>query len=157
METLLQIRELGMKLRENRRKETVDFEFLTAPCGLPCFDCYLYLAQFDTKMAQLIADVHDLSKEEITCRGCRSENGRCAHLAMDCRVFHCIEKTDMKTCAECEEFPCEYLHPYSDQAMKPHNTKVFNLCRIKKLGIHTWAKQEAGKILDTYYYGTWTL
>jgi len=26
----------------------------------------------------------------------------------------------MKTCAECGDSPCDYLHPYSDQAMKPH-------------------------------------
>ena len=58
---------------------------------------------------------------------------------------------------ECDSFPCEYLHPYSDQAMKPHNTKVFNLCRIKKVGIEEWAKNEAGDILDKYYYGKWTL
>ena len=51
----------------------------------------------------------------------------------------------------------EHLHPYSDQAMKPHNTKVFNLCRIKKVGIEAWAKHEAGGILDKYYYGKWTL
>jgi hypothetical protein len=76
---------------------------------------------------------------------------------MECRVYKCIEKTDMKTCAECKEFPSEYLHPYSDQAMKLHNTKVFNLCRIKNVGIEKWAKNEAGEILDKYFYGTWTL
>jgi len=41
--------------------------------------------------------------------------------------------------------------------MKPHNTKVFHLCRIKKVGLEKWAKEEAGDILDTYYYGAWTL
>jgi len=76
---------------------------------------------------------------------------------MECRVYKCIEKTDMQTCAECKEFPCEYLHPYSDQAMKPQNTNVFNLCRIKRVGLEKWAKEEAGDILDRYYYGTWTL
>ena len=42
-------------------------------------------------------------------------------------------------------------------ALKPHNTKVFNLCRIRKVGIEAWAKHEAGTILDKYYYGKWTL
>jgi hypothetical protein len=76
---------------------------------------------------------------------------------MECKVYQCIEKTDMQTCAECSDFPCGHLHPYSDQAMKPHNTKVFNLCRIKNVGIKKWATDEAGDILDKYYYGTWTL
>jgi len=41
--------------------------------------------------------------------------------------------------------------------MKPHNTKVYNLCRIKNIGLEKWAKDETGGILDKYYYGTWTL
>jgi hypothetical protein len=76
---------------------------------------------------------------------------------MECRVYKCIENTDMETCAECNVFPCEYLHPYRDQAEKWHNTKVYNLCRIKKLGLEKWAKEEAGGVLDKYFYGTWTL
>jgi len=108
-------------------------------------------------MAKTIAGVLGHSTDEIKCKGCRAEDGRCGHLAKECRVYQCIEKTEIKTCAECKEFPCECLHPYSDQAMKPHNTKVFNLCRIKKVGIENWAKNEAGDILDNYYYGKWTL
>lgn len=157
IETFLKIREMGKEIKRKRRNEEINFEYMTAPCGLPCFECYLYLAQFDEEMAEMIAGVHNLSADEIKCKGCRTEGGQCAHLAMECRVYKCIEKTDMKTCAECNDFPCEYLHPYSDQAMKPHNTKVFNLCRIKNVGIEKWAKEEAGDILDKYYYGTWTL
>ena len=157
MERLLKIREIGKEIKRKRRNQTVAYEYMTAPCGLPCFECYLYLAQFDQTMAEMIAGVLNLSADEIKCKGCRAEDGKCAHLAMECRVFKCIEKTDMKTCAECIDFPCEYLHPYSDQAMKPHNTKVYNLCRIKNMGIKRWAKEEAGDILDKYYYGTWTL
>ena len=157
METFLTIREMGRELKEKRRKEEIDYNYMTAPCGLPCFECYLFLAQFDQGMAEMIAGVLNLSADKIKCKGCRAEDGKCAHHTMECRVYKCIEKTDMKTCAECKDFPCEYLHPYSDQAMKPHNTKVFNLCRIKNIGIEKWAKEEAGDILDKYYYDTWTL
>lgn len=157
MEILLKIREMGKNVKKQQKHHAVDYNDMTAPCGLPCFECYLYLAQFDGQMAEMIAGVLNLPVEKIKCKGCRAEDGNCAHLAMACRVYSCIKKTDMETCAECDDFPCEYLHPYSDQAMKPHNTKVFNLCRIKKIGIEEWAKHEAGDILDRYYYGTWTL
>ena len=157
MEILLKIREMGKEVKRKRQHEAVDFEYMTAPCGLPCFECFLYFAQFDQKMAEAIASVLNLSPEKVKCKGCRAEGGKCAHHPMECRVYKCIGKTDMKTCAECKNFPCEYLHPYSDQAMKPHNTKVFNLFRIKRAGIEKWAEEEAGDILDTYYYGTWTL
>jgi hypothetical protein len=41
--------------------------------------------------------------------------------------------------------------------MKLHKTKVFHLCRIKNVGIEEWAKNEAGDIIDKYFYGKWTL
>ena len=130
---------------------------MTAPCGLPCFECYLYFVQFDQRLAELIAEFLNLSPDEAKCKGCRAENGKCAHLPMECRVYKCIEKTNMKTCDECKDFPCVYLHPYRDQAEKWHNTKVYNLCLIKKLDLEKWAKEKAGSVLDVYAYGTWTL
>ena len=157
MEIFQKIRGMGKELKEKRRNEEIDYNYMTAPCGLPCFECNFYLSQFDQKMAETIAGVFNVTPNEIKCKGCRAEDGQCAHLEMECRVYKCIEKTDIKTCAECKKFPCEYLHPYSDQAMKPHNTKVFNLCRIKNIGLEKWAKEEAGSILDKYFYGTWTL
>ena len=111
----------------------------------------------DQKMAEMIASALNLSINEVKCKGCRAEDGQCANLAMECRVYRCTKNTGAKTCAECDDFPCEYLHPYSDQVMKPHNTKVYSLCRIRKVGLEKWAKDEAGSILDKYYYGTWTL
>ena len=157
MEILLRIREMGHAIKKKRKNVDVDYADMTAPCGLPCFECYFYLAQFDREMAETIAGVLQLAPDEVRCKGCRAEGGQCAHLAMDCRVYSCTENKGMQTCAECQDFPCEYLHPYRDQAMKPHNTKVFHLCRIKTVGIEQWAKHEAGDILDQYYYGTWTL
>ena len=118
MEILLKIREMAKAVRDQRKGEDIDFGYMTAPCGLPCFECFLYLAQFDQVMAQAIATVLNLSPDEIQCKGCRAEDGKCAHLPMECRVYKCIEKTDMQTCAECSDFPCEYLHPYRDPAEK---------------------------------------
>lgn len=157
MEVFEKIREMGKELKEKRRNEEIDYNYMTAPCGLPCFECYFYLSQFDQRMAKTIAGAFNVTPNEIQCKGCRAEDGKCVHHSMECRVYKCIEGTDMTTCAECKKFPCEYLHPYSDQAMKPHNTKVYNLCRIKNIGLEKWAKEEAGSILDKYFYGTWTL
>jgi hypothetical protein len=60
-------------------------------------------------------------------------------------------------CSECSDFPCDYLHPYVDRAEIWHNTKVFNLCLIKKMGLEDWAKNKAKKARDTYFYGKWSL
>lgn len=47
---------------------------------------------------------------------------------------------------------------YADKAAEvPHNTKVFNLCLIKKMGFGTWAKEKAGKVKRTYFKEKWKL
>jgi hypothetical protein len=38
-----------------------------------------------------------------------------------------------------------------------HNTKVFNLCLIKKMGLEEWAKNKAKKVIHTYSNEKWTL
>ena len=121
------------------------------------FECYLYLAQYDREMAEAIAGVLNVTPDDIKCDGCRAEGGCPGHLPMECRAYNCIEERKMRTCAECDDSPCEYLHPYRDGAEKWHNTKVYHLCRIRKIGLEKWARSEAGGILDNYFYGTWTL
>jgi hypothetical protein len=87
MEIFQKVREMGKELKEKRRNEEIDYNYMTAPCGLPCFECYLYLAQFDQGMAETIAGLFNLSPDEIKCKGCRGENGKCAHHPMECRVY----------------------------------------------------------------------
>jgi hypothetical protein len=38
-----------------------------------------------------------------------------------------------------------------------HNTKVFNSCLIKKLGLTVWAEEKAGKVLEEYSFGKFRL
>ncbi|WP_242832541.1 DUF3795 domain-containing protein [Desulfosporosinus orientis] len=71
-----------------------------------------------------------------------------------CYVYQCIQEKEISLCCDCVDFPCDYLHPYADQAVqKPHNTKVFNLCLIKRMGLENWAKQKANNVKETYYKG----
>jgi len=39
----------------------------------------------------------------------------------------------------------------------PHNTKVFNLCLIKKMGLEKWATEKAKSVKDTYFKGKFKL
>ena len=64
----------------------------------------------------------------------------------------------MKFCGDCDQFPCDNLHPYADKtATLPHNIKVFNLCLIKKMGLEKWAGSKAGDVRKTYFTKPWTL
>jgi len=39
----------------------------------------------------------------------------------------------------------------------PHNTKVFNLCLIKKMGLEAWAETKAKNVKHTYFKGQFKL
>ena len=145
------------EIKESRKDQSIDYKNLTAPCGLPCFECYLYLAQDNAELRTMIAEVSGIAPELAVCKGCRPQNGVSEHLPMSCRVYPCAREKGVKLCSDCNDFPCDYLHPYADQAHVWHNTKVFNLCLIKKMGLERWAKEKAGAVLDVYSYEDWKL
>ena len=156
-DVLKRMRETAKEARVKVREQPIAYNDLTAPCGLPCFECYVYLSGYNDELKGLLAQVLHVPKEKCVCRGCRAESGNCGVPVTECRVYPCVMKKQLHNCSECEDFPCDYLHPYADQALKPHNTKVYNLCLIKRMGLKKWAKEKAGKVLDTYAYEEWRL
>jgi len=138
----------------------MDYTQMTAPCGLDCFNCPMYLANENEKLRNIIAERLNITLEKAVCGGCRNENGTIAFLNMTepCSVYKCGENKGIHFCYDCSEFPCDHLHPYADKASEfPHNTKIFNLCLIKKMGLEAWAKEKAKAVKDTYFKGKFTL
>ena len=139
----------------------MDYQQMTAPCGLDCFNCIAYLAYEDSKMIPVMAKVLSIPIEEAekaVCKGCRDQDGKIPFIPMGCSVYPCAKRKNISFCYECADFPCDHLHPYADQAANvPHNTKVFNLCLIKKLGLETWAEEKAKDVKDIYFNGKWRL
>jgi len=136
----------------------MDYFQMTAPCGLPCFECMFFLANSDEEKRQKIAHVHGIPFEQASCKGCRNEKGKCGINPMPCRVYPCAEEKGVTFCYECSDFPCDFLHPYADQAAtKAHNLKIFNLCLIKKLGLEEWANNKVKSVGEVYFSGKWKL
>lgn len=138
----------------------MDYKRLTAPCGLDCFNCPVYLAKDNERLRAAIARNLNIPIERVVCRGCREENGTIGFLGMTepCNVYRCIQKRGLDFCCDCPDFPCDHLHPYADKAAeRPHNTKVFNLCLIKKMGLEAWAETKAKSVRDTYFRGQFRL
>jgi hypothetical protein len=138
--------------------DAVDYHRMTAPCGLPCFACGLYLANSHDRLREIVSEILGIPSEKAVCKGCRNEEGKCGHLPMECRLYPCAAERGVEFCHQCLDFPCDYLHPYADRADEVwHNTKVFNLCLMKKMGLDAWARDKAGSVRDVYYWGNWTL
>ncbi|MCK5654271.1 MAG: DUF3795 domain-containing protein [Dehalococcoidia bacterium] len=120
----------------------------------------MYLANENEKLRSIISRETDIPNELVICKGCRNENGTIPFLNMTepCSVFQCIEKKEIKFCCDCSDFPCDHLHPYADMASQvPHNTKVFNLCLIKRMGLEAWAETKAKSVKDKYFKGKFKL
>jgi len=127
---------------------------LTAPCGLDCFNCELYEENLTDKLTQLIHDKLGVAMNDIACKGCREQDGEHYHLPKDgCATLDCIKSKGIELCCDCNEFPCAFLAPTADGAARyPHNMKVYNLCRINKVGLDQWI-EEAGEIRKKYFTG----
>ena len=79
--------------------------------------------------------------------------GKDLPMADECETYKCIYEHEVDFCSECIDFPCSKLSPCVDKAnYTPHNMKVFNLCRIKKVGIDEWIK-ESKTIRERYFSG----
>ncbi|MEQ8153061.1 MAG: DUF3795 domain-containing protein [Smithellaceae bacterium] len=128
---------------------------LTAPCGLDCFNCELYSDNLTSELAEVIQKKMGLAKEEVACKGCRQQDGKHFHLPVSgCATLDCVKDKGVEMCGNCEDFPCAFLAPTADQAARyPHNMKVYNLCRIRKIGLENWIRDEAGQIRKKYFTG----
>lgn len=132
----------------------MDYKQMTAPCGLDCFNCPVYLANDNQEIRKELAQKMGIKEEEAVCKGCRNEKGlRCfIGLTDPCETYTCTEKKGIHNCGECNDFPCEQLYPHADKAADcQQNTKAFNCCLIKQIGIEKWAKEKAKIVRDTYF------
>ncbi|MCB2187313.1 MAG: DUF3795 domain-containing protein [Deltaproteobacteria bacterium] len=145
----------------------MDYRELTAPCGLDCFNCTFYLATQDPAAQAQVekwSEQYQVPVAVMLCRGCRAHDGQIPlqrHLfgeAHRCAAYECAKSKEHHHCGECDDFPCDYLHPYADRAAElPHNMKVFNLCLINKMGLDKWAESKAAEVRTTYFGKPWTL
>jgi hypothetical protein len=127
-----------------------------APCGLDCFNCSGYEENITEEYKTRVAEYFKISPEETICRGCRPEKGKCIWAGNGCATWACAEKKGVTYCFECDEFPCGLLAPSAKGADYPHNIKLYNLCRIKLLGVDAWI-EESANIRKRYYEGNFVV
>ncbi len=130
---------------------------MTAPCGLACFACALHRDNITDETAHQTARMLGIEARDVPCDGCRSESGCSISNVLageeGCPTKKCVEGKGLHNCSECGEFPCDNLMPLVDMADRaPHNTKVYNLARIKRIGLEAWA-EEAAMIQKRYFTG----
>jgi len=130
----------------------MDKKYQTAPCGLECFNCGVHEENITEEYKMKMAQYLEISPDEVACKGCRAESGRCRYAKFDCATWACAQQKGVAYCFECDEFPCGLLAPTAKGANFPHNMKVYNLCRMKLIGVDAWI-EESANIRKRYYEG----
>ena len=124
-----------------------------APCGLDCMDCPIHERNITEELTAQFSSAYGCNPEKVACHGCRSDNRSVLYPA-ECSTLDCSRERRVDFCFECGDFPCEKLHPASDMADKlPHNLKVYNSCRMKKIGVERWLEEDAEQSAAKYYKG----
>ena len=145
----------------------MDYHKMIAPCGLDCFNCVNYLANENEEARKRLerdTRINGVPVDLMLCQGCRNQQGVLeSHKHFftrsgPCYVFKCTSEKNISFCYECAEFPCDHLHPHADRSTQlPHNTKVFNLCLIKKMGLDSWAENKAAHVREDYFHKWFSL
>jgi hypothetical protein len=131
---------------------------LIAPCGIDCSICELYKENITDEFATAVAARIGKPKEELPCLGCRPGGGHCTAISESCATFECVSGKKVDFCFECDEFPCSKLQPMAAGADRlPHNIKLYNLCRIKLIGIEKWAAEESVQTKQKYFAGKFVI
>ncbi len=103
-----------------------------APCGIYCKKCP--------------------GIKVYSCKGCREQQGQVKNFPI-CKTYECVIGKGYNFCYECDEFPCEKLQPIVNfEIFMPHNSKIYNLLMIKKLGISKW-NEICEEKANLYYKG----
>ncbi|MFC1476958.1 DUF3795 domain-containing protein [candidate division KSB1 bacterium] len=130
-----------------------NYRELTSFCGIDCFNCDYFVDNITDESVAFLSKHMDIDKEKVACKGCRIEEG-CHMLFAECKGCECVKEKGVDFCFECEEFPCEGFQPVAADADKySHNMKLYNSCRIQKIGLERWAKEEAKTIREKYFKG----
>ena len=119
---------------------------LISPCGLYCGNCSLYKARADEVLLKQIAERLSVPVEKVPlCAGCKVSKGIISVSGGEpvCDTYACaVNEKGVEFCYECEDFPCLKLAPCADRAGEiPHNTKIYALVLLQKLGIDAWIER----------------
>jgi hypothetical protein len=130
---------------------------LIAPCGLYCGGCPMYLAAEDESLRRQIASMWGLPPDKLMpCAGCRPLKGVIKPIGETavCDTYACATgEKKVEFCYQCDDFPCLKLAPCVNRSQElPHNTKVYNLLRLKKLGVKDWL-EKYGSLMKHYWQG----
>jgi hypothetical protein len=119
---------------------------LIGVCGIYCGACLIYRAykDKDQKLVQQLAR-YGLSKEQIHCEGCVSNN--LSPTCEKCSFRDCAKQKGFTFCFECADQPCAMIVDLAEKRSKTDHLPHLRLClnnlnTLKREGIPEWLRQQ---------------
>jgi len=105
-------------------------EKMVAFCGLVCTDCKAFIATQENNGAKRreVAEAwskeygHELKPEQINCDGCLSKGTRVFNYCNICEIRKCGQEKRVKNCAYCDDYKCEKLAKFFENASEAEKT-----------------------------------
>jgi hypothetical protein len=93
-------------------------------CGIDCEVCPAYTATQNNSTEERTKVAEDWSKafncdmkaDDINCDGCTAHTGKVIWHWNECEIRQCAEEMKVPTCASCNDYACETLNKFLDQA-----------------------------------------
>ncbi|MCL2494866.1 MAG: DUF3795 domain-containing protein [Oscillospiraceae bacterium] len=83
----------------------MDKKELIAPCGLDCFNCNLLEDNLTDEVRDRVAAYRGIAPEEVACKGCRAERGKCRYAQFDCATWNCAQEKQVSTASNAAYSP----------------------------------------------------
>ena len=101
-------------------------------CGVNCEKCKVYLATMSDSDALKTEIAHewsilynrDFKKEEMVCKGCKSDTR--FYLCSACDIITCNVERDIESCEDCDVFPCERYQKFLEYHKNNDTGAVFD-------------------------------
>jgi len=143
-------------------------ENLVGCCGIYCGACPFYRSEIPELSKRLkevlkeekfrkiavsfewVGDYREFKKwinflAKAKCEGCQVGGGN-----PFCNIRKCCRKREIKSCAECEEFPCKKLGWISERYRR---WNIKNLERIQKIGYEKWLEEKEDEVKNGFVTG----
>jgi hypothetical protein len=129
---------------------------MLAYCGLFCEQCSFKAAHDEQDDKHLKQIPYPFTKQDLSKYNCECCKGFC--ICGPCKIKPCASAKNIDSCADCDDFPCEYIIKFSNDGIPHHKKAVSNLYYIRQRGIDNWYAQiepllkcECGE-KQTWYY-----
>jgi len=110
-----------------------------AYCGIYCGACGIFIATREGTLDKLVEQTK-IPGQYQGCTGCRSDrNNLCC---MNCSIKRCCLYKGIRSCSECDEFPCSVLEAFDRDEYPHHSGVIESLQLLSGSGPEKWLDQQ---------------